>query len=382
MGEQRERQRIKSRVDEFPDEIRAQMDGMLADVNYTYQEIADTLTEQGYEISRSAVGRYAMRHNSAARRLKEAREQTTALLQQIRENQDVESTELASAILIDGLTRRIATAEEDFDALPLDKAGRLLVQLQRSTIYKERWRKERLAAIESVERNVKARMRQMVQDDPDLLERLQVETHFENGYRVTDQTVLETAEMALSARVNKSIVAALDRIGAKACGISGRDGGLITARQKDKALGLVGTITKVDPRVLRTLLEGGFLPVVSPVSRGEDGGALNCNADDAARAVAEAVGADKLIFLTDTDGILVDSHNQSTRIAKMDVSRAKELMDSGLIAGGMIPKTLNCIHAVEHGVGSVTVLDGRMEHAILLEAISEKSLGTTMEKKR
>ena len=150
----------------------------------------------------------------------------------------------------------------------------------------------------------------------------------------------------------------------------------------DKALGLVGTITKVDPRVLRTLLEGGFLPVVSPVSRGEDGGALNCNADDAARAVAEAVGADKLIFLTDTDGILVDSHNQSTRIAKMDVSRAKELMDSGLIAGGMIPKTLNCIHAVEHGVGSVTVLDGRMEHAILLEAISEKSLGTTMEKKR
>lgn len=173
MGEQRERQRIKSRVDEFPDEIRAQMDGMLADVNYTYQEIADTLTEQGYEISRSAVDRYAMRHNSAARRLKEAREQTTALLQQIRENQDVESTELASAILIDGLTRRIATAEEDFDALPLDKAGRLLVQLQRSTIYKERWRKERLAAIESVERNVKARMRQMVQDDPDLLERLQ-----------------------------------------------------------------------------------------------------------------------------------------------------------------------------------------------------------------
>ena len=100
----------------------------------------------------------------------------------------------------------------------------------------------------------------------------------------------------------------------------------------------------------------------------------------AARAVAEAVGADKLVFLTDTDGILVDSHNQSTRIAKMDVSRAKELMDSGL--GGMIPKTMNCIHAVEHGVGSVTVLDGRMEHAILLESISEKSLGTTLEKKR
>ena len=116
MGDQRERNRIKSRVDELPDEIRAQLDAMLADVNYTYQDIADTITDLGYEISRSAVGRYAMRHNSAARRLKEASEQTTALLQFIRENQDVESTELASAIMIDGLTRRIATADEDFDA--------------------------------------------------------------------------------------------------------------------------------------------------------------------------------------------------------------------------------------------------------------------------
>ena len=215
-----------------------------------------------------------------------------------------------------------------------------------------------------------------------LLDKLNVETKFENGYRVTDQAVLDGAEMALSARVNKSIVGALDRIGAKACGVSGRDGGLITARQKDKALGLVGTITKVEPRLLTTLLDGGSLPVVSPIARDEKGSAINCNADDAARAVAEAVGADKLVFLTDTDGILVDSHNQSTRIAKMDVGRAKELIDSGLIAGGMIPKTMNCIHAVEHGVGSVTVLDGRMEHAVLLEAISEKSLGTTMEKKR
>ena len=154
MGDQRERNRIKSRVDELPDEIRAQLDTMLADVNYTYQDIADTITDLGYEISRSAVGRYAMRHNSAARRLKEA-------------------SELASAIMIDGLTRRIATADEDFDAMPLDKAGRLLVQLQRSTIYKERWRKERLAAIEAVERNVKARMRQAVQNDPELLAQLQ-----------------------------------------------------------------------------------------------------------------------------------------------------------------------------------------------------------------
>lgn len=215
-----------------------------------------------------------------------------------------------------------------------------------------------------------------------LLDRLQVKSHFENGYRVTDGQVLEVAELALSARVNKSIVAALDRIGAKACGVSGRDGCLLTAKQKDKALGMVGTITKVSPRLLTVLLDGGYLPVVSPLARGEGGEAFNCNADDAARAVAEAMGADKLVFLTDTDGILVDSQNQSTRIARMDVSRARELMDSGLIAGGMIPKTLNCIHAVEHGVGSVTVLDGRTEHAVLLDAISEKSLGTTLERKR
>ncbi len=172
MGNQRERNRIRSRVDELPDNIRTQLDAMLADVKYTYQDISEKLGELGFDISRSAVGRYAMRHNSAARRLKEASEQTTALLQFIRENQDVESTELAAAIMIDGLTRRIATADEDFDAMPLDKAGHLLVQLQRSTIYKERWRKERLAAIDAVERNVQARMREAVQNNPELLAQL------------------------------------------------------------------------------------------------------------------------------------------------------------------------------------------------------------------
>ena len=167
-----------------------------------------------------------------------------------------------------------------------------------------------------------------------LLERLNVESHFENGYRVTDEAALDAAEMALSARVNKAIVAALDRIGARACGLSGRDGGLITARQRDKALGLVGSITKVDPRVLRTLLDGGYLPVVSPIARSEEGGALNCNADDAARAVAEAMGADKLIFLTDTDGILVDSHKpvHPHRQDGIRISIASS-------PGGMIPKT-------------------------------------------
>jgi len=172
MGEKRERKRIRSRVDELPEAVRVKLDAMLADVTYTYQDIAEAVTAEGYEISRSSVGRYAMRHNSAAQRLKEAAAQTAALVQLIRDNQDVESTELASAIMIDGLTRRIATADEDFYALPLDKAGHLLVQLQRSAIYKERYRKERRSAIEAVERNVKARMRQIVQDNPALLKQL------------------------------------------------------------------------------------------------------------------------------------------------------------------------------------------------------------------
>lgn len=211
-----------------------------------------------------------------------------------------------------------------------------------------------------------------------LLERLEIPTTFSNGYRVTDQQALEAAELALSAKVNKQLVSDLAALGATACGVSGRDGGLLLARSKDAALGRVGEITRVDTRLLQTLLEGGFLPVVSPIAQGEDGGAYNCNADDAARAVAEALGAQKLVFLTDTGGILTDSQNPNTRIREMNPRYARELMTSGLIAGGMIPKTENGIHAVENGVEAVTVLDGRIDHSLLLEAISEKSMGTTI----
>lgn len=171
-----------------------------------------------------------------------------------------------------------------------------------------------------------------------LLDKLQVPTRFENGYRYTDQAVLETAEMALSAQVNKAIVSRLSQLEVSAVGLSGKDGGLLTAVEKDPALGRVGSITRVEPRILQTLLDGDFLPVVSPIAAGEDGGGFNCNADDAARAVAAALGADKLIFLTDTAGVLIDSHNSKTAVPHMDVKRAEELIDTGLIAGGMVPK--------------------------------------------
>ena len=209
-----------------------------------------------------------------------------------------------------------------------------------------------------------------------LLKKLDVPTQFVNGYRYTDEATLEAAEMALSAQVNKAIVADLARLEVSAVGLSGKDGRLITAAIKDPALGRVGEITRVDPRALDALLDAGFVPVVSPISLGEDGQGLNINADDAARAVAEAMGADHLVFLTDTAGILIDSHNSKTAVDRIDTRRAEELIDSGLIAGGMVPKVRGCVHAIRSGVGQVSILDGRVEHALLLEMLGQKVQGT------
>lgn len=211
-----------------------------------------------------------------------------------------------------------------------------------------------------------------------LLSKMQVPTHFVNGYRYTDEATLETAEMALSAQVNKAIVRQLANLEVSAVGISGKDGRLITAAVKDPALGRVGSITKVDPKVLTTLLDAGFVPVVSPIALGEDGGSLNCNADDAAQAVAEAMGAQKLIFMTDIAGVLIDSHNSKTAVPHMDIKRAEELIDTGLIAGGMVPKVRGCVHAVRAGVGEVSILDGRGEHALLLQMLNQRVSGTTI----
>jgi len=209
-----------------------------------------------------------------------------------------------------------------------------------------------------------------------LLNKLNVPTRFENGYRVTDEAALDCAEMALSAQVNKAIVTDLARLEVNGVGISGKDGKLITATVKNPALGRVGQITKVDPKVLLTLLDADFVPVVSPIALGEDGGGLNCNADDAARAVAEALGAQHLVFLTDVGGILIDSHNSKTAVDRMDIKRAQELMDTGLIAGGMVPKVKGCLHAIENGVGEVSILDGRVEHALLLRMLGQRVDGT------
>jgi len=213
-----------------------------------------------------------------------------------------------------------------------------------------------------------------------LLEKLNVPTRFENGYRVTDEAALTVAEMALSAQVNKSIVSALAALEVSAVGVSGKDGHLLTAMCKDEKLGRVGAIEQVDTRLVNTLLDAGFLPVISPVAGSEDGLGYNCNADDAAQAVAEALHADRLVFLTDIAGILIDSRNSKTAVARLDVARAEELMEAGLIAGGMAPKVQGCIHAIRAGVGEVSILDGRAEHVLLLDMLHERVSGTCFTK--
>jgi acetylglutamate kinase len=211
-----------------------------------------------------------------------------------------------------------------------------------------------------------------------LLKKLDIPTRFENGYRVTDEQALDCAELALSAQVNKAIVTRLAALEVSAVGVSGKDGGLITAAVKDPALGRVGDVTKVDPKLLQVLLAEDFLPVVSPIALGEDGKGLNCNADDAARAVAEALGAEDLVFLTDVGGILMDSHNSKTAVDRMDIKRAEELMETGLIGGGMVPKVRGCVRAIRSGVGEVSILDGREEHALLLHVLGQRVPGTTI----
>lgn len=172
MGKQRTKNRIKSRVDELPPEAREMLNSMLADVNYTYIQIADAMTCKGWEISRQSIGRYALRQNAVAKRLMDVREQTTALLAASRNNQDVEMSELGTSLLLEGLIQKIATAQEEFDELPIEKAGKLLVAIQRSAVYKNKMRATRAQACHDVEANLLTKIREQVQGDPDLVARL------------------------------------------------------------------------------------------------------------------------------------------------------------------------------------------------------------------
>ena len=205
-----------------------------------------------------------------------------------------------------------------------------------------------------------------------------MEPRFINGLRVTDEDTMEIAEMVLN-KVNKSLVQMVQELGVKAVGISGKDGGLLTVEKKysdGKDIGFVGEITEVNPKVLYDLLEKDFLPIICPIGLDKNFDTYNINADDAACAIAKAVHAEKLAFLTDIEGVYLDPNDPSTLLSKLFVKEAKELIDNGNVGGGMIPKLQNCIDAIEEGVSRVHILDGRIRHVLLIEFFSVNGAGT------
>lgn len=206
------------------------------------------------------------------------------------------------------------------------------------------------------------------------------EPKFINGLRVTDKETMEIAEMVL-AKVNKELVAMVESLGVNAVGISGKDGGLLKCQKKQTEggdIGFVGEITKVEPKLLYDLLEKDFLPIIFPVGYGEDGETYNINADDAACAIAEAVDAEKLAFLSDIEGVYKDKDDPSSLISELHVHDAHKLIEEGYVGGGMIPKLKNCIDAIENGVNRVHILDGRIPHSLLLEIFTNKGIGTAI----
>ena len=206
------------------------------------------------------------------------------------------------------------------------------------------------------------------------------EAKFVNGLRVTDKETMEIAEMVLG-KVNKELVTLVESLGVKAIGISGKDGGLLKVNKKlsqGQDIGYVGDIKEVNPAILSELLEKDFLPIVCPVGLGDDFATYNINADDAACAIARAMKAEKLAFLTDIEGVYRDPKDTSSLISELFVNEAKALIENGNVGGGMIPKLQNCIDAIESGVNRVHILDGRIQHCLLLEIFTNKGIGTAI----
>ncbi len=206
------------------------------------------------------------------------------------------------------------------------------------------------------------------------------EAEFVNGLRVTDAETMEIAEMVLS-KVNKSLVTMVQELGVKAVGISGKDGGLLTVDKKysdGKDIGFVGDIKEVNPKILYDLLEKDFLPIVAPIGLDRNFKTFNINADDAACAIAKAVQAEKLAFLTDIEGLYKDIDDKSSFISRLRASEADGLIADGFIGGGMLPKLTNCTSAIRNGVSRVHILDGRIPHCLLLEIFTNHGVGTVL----
>ena len=207
-----------------------------------------------------------------------------------------------------------------------------------------------------------------------------LETRFVNGLRVTDKDTMEVAEMVLN-RVNKSLVSMMEKVGLKAVGISGKDGTVLRVEKKlsgGQDIGFVGEVKEVNPLLLNTLLDNDFIPVICPIGSDDGYHSFNLNADDAACAIARAMKASKLVFLTDIEGVYRDPADPSSLISEMTVPEAQDFLKSGNVGGGMLPKLQNCIDAIQSGVSRVHILDGRIEHSLLLEFFTNKGIGTAI----
>ena len=212
------------------------------------------------------------------------------------------------------------------------------------------------------------------------MKRLGKEAVFIDGLRVTDKETVDIVQMVLAGKINKTLVNLIQMKGGHAVGLSGIDGGILEAKVKDERLGFVGEVTKVRPQPIQDLLEKNYIPVVSTVASDRMGNTYNINGDTAAAYLAGALGAERLIMMTDIAGILMDKDDPATLIPSITVSEAKKLYDSGIISGGMIPKVDCCIEALEHGVNNVVIMDGRIPHSILMELLTDEGAGTMVMK--
>ena len=215
------------------------------------------------------------------------------------------------------------------------------------------------------------------------LKKFNKQPEFKEGLRVTDAETMDVVEMVLSGKINKEIVNDIEKAGIPAVGISGKDGLTLKAKKlisNGLDLGFVGDIEKVDTKLIDTLLDADFLPVIAPVGRDEEGNTYNINADYAAVAIASALSAQKLVFVTDVAGVMEDVDDPNSLIKQMTVDQAKENIENGIISGGMIPKVECCIDAVEQGVNTVHIIDGRVEHSMLLEIFTQEGIGTMFKK--
>ena len=207
-----------------------------------------------------------------------------------------------------------------------------------------------------------------------------MEPEFKNGLRVTDEPTMEIAEMVLN-KVNKSLVQLVNELGIKAVGISGKDGMMLKCHKKlsgGEDIGFVGDVDEVDPKIIYDLLEKDFLPIICPIGFDEEFYSYNINADDAACAIATAVQAEKLAFLTDVESVFKDFNDKESLISEMTVEEAQDFVDSGMLGGGMLPKLQNCINAMKNGVSRVHIMDGRIPHCLLLEVFTDRGIGTAI----